>query len=337
MIGVATLAASAIAAWNGTMTGSLIWLDKEQRERLGWLKGKDPYSLGGLDYKYWEPIKHVMATVADLTVWGKIKFFEARTGEKILRDDQDWMNVLWKSAGQIQKDSPLNLGLSDTFDYFIRKPEERERVGARVLAEQIPVPAIVKKATRRLSTGGKIVDLRGGDFTDKAAYYIAGYGGVNYERDAFGLEKISTSNWGSDMLRIWQKDNKAHEEIPKKVQDVFLSDNRKYKQLKSELPKTIFEDEIVMSEYTDDNGSHFENEYGRQLQKTFKINGKTLLDEFIYRIYEDDNWARKYEKEEVDLNDPTEIPKNLGLKFLSEKQNKYFDRLEKHLLKDTGY
>ena len=336
MIGVATLAASAIAAWNGTMTGSLIWLDKEQKERLGWLKGKDPYSLGGLDYKYWEPIKHVMATVADLTVWGKIKFFEARTGEKILRDDQDWMNVLWKSAGQIQKDSPLNLGLSDTFDYFVRKPEERERVGARVLAEQIPVPAIVKKATRRLSTGGKIVDLRGGDFTDKAAYYIAGYGGVNYERDAFGLEKISTSNWGSDMLRIWQKDNKAHEEIPKKVQDVFLSDNRKYKQLKSELPKTIFEDKIVMSEYTDDNGSHFENEYGRQLQKTFKINGKTLLDEFIYRIYEDDNWARKYEKEEVDLNDPTEIPKNLGLKFLSEKQNKYFDRLEKHLLKDTG-
>ena len=337
MIGVATLAASAIAAWNGTMTGSLTWLDKEQRERLGWLKGKDPYNLGGFDYKYWEPIKHVMATVADLTVWGKIKFFEARTGEKILRDDQDWGYVFVQSAKQVQKDSPLNLGLSDTLDYFLKAtPEEREKAGARALADQIPVPAIVKKATRRLSTGGKIVDLRGGDFIDKSAYYIVGYGGVNYERDAFGLEKISTSNWGSDMLRIWQKDNKAHEEIPKKVQDVFLSDNRKYKQLKSELPKTIFEDKIVMSEYTDDNGSHFENEYGRQLQKTFKINGKTLLDEFIYRIYEDDNWARKYEKEEVDFNDPTEIPKNLGLKFLSEQQNKYFDRLEKHLLKDTG-
>lgn len=336
MISVATLAASAIAAWNGTMTGSLVWLDKEQRERLGWLKGKDPYILGGFDYKYWEPIKHVMATVADLTVWGKIKFFEARTGEKILRDDQDLVNVFWKSIGQVQKDSPLNLGLSDTMDYFVRKPDERERVGARVLAEQIPVPAIVKKATRRLSTEGKIVDLRGGEFTEKAAYYIVGYGGVNYERDAFGLEKISTSNWGSDMLRIWQKDNKAHEDIPEKVQDVFLTDNRKYKQLKSELPKTIFEDKIVMTEYTDDNGSHFENEYGRQLQKTFKINGKTLLDEFTYRIYEDDNWRRKYKKEEVDFKDDAGIPKNLGLKFLSEQQNKYFDRLEKHLLKDTG-
>ena len=337
MIGVATLAVSMTAAWNGALTGSLVWLDKEQRERLGWLKGKEPYSLGGLDYKYWEPIKHIMATVADMTVWAKIKFFEARTGEKILREDQDGLNVFFRSIKQIQKDSPLNLGLSDTLDYFLKaKPEDREKIGARALAEQIPVPAIVKKATRRLSTGGKIADLRGGDFTDKAAYYVVGYGGTNYERDAFGLEKISTSNWGSDMLRIWQKDNKAHEEIPKKVQDVFLTDNRKYKQLKSELPKTIFENKIVMSEYTDDDGSHFENEYGRQLQKTFKINGKTLLDEFIYRIYEDDNWARKYEKEEVDFNDPTEIPKNLGLKFLSEQQNKYFDRLEKHLLKDTG-
>jgi hypothetical protein len=138
------------------------------------------------------------------------------------------------------------------------------------------------------------------------------------------------------MLRIWQKDNKAHEDIPKKVQDVFLADNRKYKQLKSELPKTIFENKIVMSEYTDDDGSHFENEYGRQLQKTFKINDKTLLDEFIYRIYQDDNWARKYKKEEVDEDDIEEIPKNLGLKALAEQQNKYFDRLEKQLLKDTG-
>ena len=38
----------------------------------------------------------------------------------------------------------------------------------------------------------------------------------------------------------------------------------------------------------------------------------------------------------MELDDPNKIPKNLGLKFLSEQQNKYFDRLEKHLLKDTG-
>ena len=336
MIGVATLAASAIAAWNGLQTGSLIWLDKEQRERLAWLEGKEPYTLNGIDYKYWEPIKHVMATVADITTWAKIKALEERTGEKFLRDDQDFINVFFKSIAQIQKDSPLNLGLSDTLDYFVREPGERERVGARMLAEQIPVPAIVKKATRRLSTGGKVVDLRGGDFTDKAAYYTIGYGGVNYERDSFGLEKVSTSNWASDMVRMWKKNNKAHEDLPKRVRDVFLTDNRQYKQLKSELPKTIFEDKIVMSEYTNDDGRHFENEFGTQLQKSFKINGKTLLDEFIYRVYQDGNWAKKYKKEEVELDDPNKIPKNLGLKFLSEQQNKYFDRLEKHLLKDTG-
>ncbi len=73
MTGIAVLATSVVTAWNGMMTGSMIWLDKEQRERLGWLKGKEPYDLAGFDYKYWEPIKHAMAIIADLTTWAKNK------------------------------------------------------------------------------------------------------------------------------------------------------------------------------------------------------------------------------------------------------------------------
>ena len=334
MTGIAVLATSVAAAWNGMLTGSMAWLDKEQRERLGWLKGKEPYSLTGFDYKYWEPIKHAMAIFADMTTWLKIKALEERTGEKYLREDQDWFNVFWKSLAQIQKDSPLNLGLSDTFDYLVQNPEERPRLGARAISEQIPIPAVAKKAWRRLSTGGKIVDLKGGDFQDKLLYYLIGEGGVNFERDAFGLEKVSTSNWATDLVRIWKKDNKTNEDIPLKVQDVFLTDNRKYKQLKSELPKTFFDNNIIMSDYTDDSGRHFQNEFGKRLDKTFKINNRTLLEQFTYRVYEDTNWATKYKKEEYDERDETKLPTNSGLRVLAEDQRKYYNRLTKELLRD---
>ena len=48
--------------------------------------GKQPYDLFGFDYRYWDPVKHVMAMTADIAVWSMLGWIAQGVLDDIPRD-----------------------------------------------------------------------------------------------------------------------------------------------------------------------------------------------------------------------------------------------------------
>jgi len=332
-MGAAVYGSAFAAAWSGHMTGSLVWLTKEQRENMKMYGGNQPYDLFGFDYRYWDPVKHVMAMTADVAVWSKMKLLQTITGEKLLNKDQDFLSVVTRSFAQIQKDAPLNLGGSEIVDWLYATGEEKEIAFNRLLSSWFPVPAFLKKAMRRLTTGGKIADLRGGDWYERTLYQMFGIGPDNYKTDMFGHELVDTSNWGTDQLRLWQRSKGSAAEMDERLGEVLQSDQTGV--IDNNIPTTILDGSIVMTDFTDDDNVHLEYAFAKKLQN-YKRNGLTLRDSFIKKVYSKD-FDKKLKTEDIDETRSDKLPTNQGHKELAIEAREYYNNLEEDILKDSRF
>lgn len=332
-MGAAVYGSAFAAAWSGNMTGSQVWLTKEQRENMKMYGGKQPYDLFGFDYRYWDPVKHVMAMTADVAVWSKMKLLQTITGEKLLNKEQDFFTVVTRSFAQIQKDAPLNLGGSEIVDWLYAKGEEKEIAFNRLLSSWFPVPAFLKKAMRRLTTGGKIADLRGGDWYERTLYQMFGIGPENYKTDLFGHELVDTSNWGTDQLRLWQRSKGSAAQMDERLSEVLQSDNVGV--IDNNIPTTILDESIVMTDFTDDDGVHLEYAFAKKLQN-YKRDGLTLRDSFIKKVHSKD-FSKKLKTEDIDETKRDKLPTNQGHKELAVEARTYYKGLEELILKDSRF
>ena len=332
-MGAAVYGSAFAAAWSGNMTGSQVWLTKEQRENMKMYGGKQPYDLFGFDYRYWDPVKHVMAMTADIAVWSKMKLLQTITGEKLLNKEQDFFTVVTRSFAQIQKDAPLNLGGSEIVDWLYAKGEEKEIAFNRLLSSWFPVPAFLKKAMRRLTTGGKIADLRGGDWYERTLYQMFGVGPENYKTDLFGHELVDTSNWGTDQLRLWQRSKGSAAQMDERLSEVLQSDNVGV--IDNNIPTTILDQSIVMTDFTDDDGVHLEYAFAKKLQN-YKRDGLTLRDSFIKKVHSKD-FSKKLKTEDIDETKRDKLPTNQGHKELAVEARTYYKGLEELILKDSRF
>lgn len=332
-MGAAVYGSAFAAAWSGNMTGSQVWLTKEQRENMKMYGGKQPYDLFGFDYRYWDPVKHVMAMTADVAVWSKMKLLQTITGEKLLNKDQDFLTVVTRSFAQIQKDAPLNLGGSEVVDWLYATGEEKEIAFNRLISSWFPVPAFLKKAMRRLTTGGKVADLRGGDWYERTLYQMFGVGPDNYKTDMFGHEQVDTSNWGTDQLRLWQRSKGSAAQMDERLSEVLQADQVGV--IDNNIPTTILDQSIVMTDFTDDDGVHLEYAFAKKLQ-TYKRNGLTLRDSFIKKVKSKD-FSKKLKTEDIDENKRDKLPTNQGHKELATEARAYYRGLEELILKDSRF
>jgi hypothetical protein len=332
-MGAAVYGSAFAAAWSGNMTGSQVWLTKEQRENMKMYGGKQPYDLFGFDYRYWDPVKHVMAMTADVAVWSKMKLLQTITGEKLLNKEQDFITVVTRSFAQIQKDAPLNLGGSEIVDWLYATGEEKEIALNRLLSSWFPVPAFLKKAMRRLTTGGKVADLRGGDWSERTLYQMFGIGPENYKTDMFGQEIVDTSNWGTDQLRLWQRSKGSAAQMDERLSEVLQSDQVGV--IDNNIPTTILDQAIVMTDFTDDDGVHLEYAFARKLQN-YKRNGLTLRDSFIKKVRSKD-FSEKLKTEDIDETKRDKLPTNQGHKELAVEARTYYRGLEELILKDSSF
>jgi hypothetical protein len=332
-MGAAVYGSAFAAAWNGNMTGSQVWLTKEQRENMKMYGGKQPYDLFGFDYRYWDPVKHVMAMTADVAVWSKMKLLQTITGEKLLNKEQDFITVVTRSFAQIQKDAPLNLGGSEIVDWLYATGEEKEIAFNRLISSWFPVPAFLKKAMRRLTTGGKIADLRGGDWYERTLYQMFGIGPDNYKTDMFGHELVDTSNWGTDQLRLWQRSKGSAADMDERLSEVLQSDQVGV--IDNSIPTTILDQSIVMTDFTDDDGVHLEYAFAKKLQN-YKRDGLTLRDSFIKKVHSKD-FSKKLKTEDIDETKKDKLPTNQGHKELAVEARTYYRGLEELILKDSRF
>jgi hypothetical protein len=332
-MGAAVYGSAFAAAWSGNMTGSQVWLTKEQRENMKMYGGKQPYDLFGFDYRYWDPVKHVMAMTADVAVWSKMKLLQTITGEKLLNKEQDFITVVTRSFAQIQKDAPLNLGGSEIVDWLYATGEEKEIAFNRLLSSWFPVPAFLKKAMRRLTTGGKVADLRGGDWYERTLYQMFGVGPENYKTDLFGHELVDTSNWGTDQLRLWQRSKGSAAQMDERLSEVLQSDQVGV--IDNNIPTTILDQSIVMTDFTDDDGVHLEYAFAKKLQN-YKRDGLTLRDSFIKKVHSKD-FSKKLKTEDIDETKRDKLPTNQGHKELAVEARTYYKGLEELILKDSRF
>jgi len=332
-MGAAVYGSAFVAAWNGMMTGSQVWLTQEQRENMKMYGGTNNYDFFGFDYRYWDPVKHVMAMTADVAVWSKMKLLQSITGERLLNKDQDFITVVTRSFAQIQKDAPLNLGGAEIVDWLEADGEAKEIAFNRLVSSWFPVPAFLKKAMRRLTTGGKVADLRGGDWYERTLYQMFGVGPENYKTDLFGHELIDTSNWGTDQLRLWQRSKGSAADMDERLSEVLQSDQIGV--IDNSIPTVILNRTITMTDFTDDDGVHLEYAFAKRLQ-TYKRNGKTLRESFIKKVY-DKEFAEKLKKEIVDDTREDKLPVNEGHYELATEARSYYKGLEEVILKDKNF
>lgn len=332
-MGAAVYGSAFTAAWSGNMTGSQVWLTKEQRENMKMYGGKRPYDLFGFDYRYWDPVKHVMAMTADVAVWSKMKLLQTITGEKLLNKEQDFLTVVTRSFAQIQKDAPLNLGGSEIVDWLYATGEEKEIAFNRLISSWFPVPAFLKKAMRRLTTGGKVADLRGGDWYERTLYQMFGVGPDNYKTDMFGHELVDTSNWGTDQLRLWQRSKGSAAQMDERLSEVLQADQVGV--IDNNIPTTILDQSIVMTDFTDDDGVHLEYAFAKKLQ-TYKRSGLTLRDSFIKKVHSKD-FSNKLKTEDIDDTKKDKLPTNQGHKELAVEARTYYRGLEEIILNDSRF
>jgi hypothetical protein len=101
---------------DGEGTGSLAWMNTDQREKQGMkpfrIGGGEEEEGGGVDYSSWAGPAGTLAFYADIAQWGVLKASQSATKQQILTEDQDLITVAKSSMLSILKEQPLTSGIN---------------------------------------------------------------------------------------------------------------------------------------------------------------------------------------------------------------------------------
>ena len=149
----------------------------------------------------------------------------------------------------------------------------------------------------------------------------------------FGHEIVDTSNWGTDQLRLWQRSKGSASQMDERLSEVLQSDQVGV--IDNNIPTTILDQSIVMTDFTDDDGVHLEYAFARKLQN-YKRNGLNLRDSFIKKVHSKD-FSKKLKTEDIDETKRDKLPTNQGHKELAVEARTYYKGLEELILKDSRF
>ena len=196
----------AYAMTNNETQGTNAWMTEDQRKAHEGVQGepgyKPPQTVFGISVRDWIPINLALVVGADVRTWLSYKTEEVRTGQEILSDDQDLFDVIKSSLVASFKDMPANQGAKMVEDVLTGTKEIRIRALTSLANSFNLTPSQIKKTSKFLQSDGKIIDLRGGSFLDRAYYEAFGNGPQNYKTDDFGDDQQSTRTVGQQITRL---------------------------------------------------------------------------------------------------------------------------------------
>ena len=196
----------AYAMTNNETQGTNAWMTEDQRKAHEGVQGepgyKPPQTVFGISVKDWIPINLALVVGADVRTWASYRKEEERTGQKILSDDQDLFDVIKSSLVATFQDMPANQGAKMVEEVLTGTKEIRIRALTSLANSFNLTPSQIKKTSKFLQSEGKIIDLRGGSFLDRAYYEAFGNGPKNYKTDDFGDDMQSTRTVGQQITRL---------------------------------------------------------------------------------------------------------------------------------------
>jgi hypothetical protein len=335
-LGIAMTAIVVSKVMEGEATGSLTWMNTDQRNK----QGMKPFRIGGgeeeegsgVDYSSWAGPAGTLAFYADLAQWGVLKATQSATRQQILTEDQDLITVAKSSMLSILKEQPLTSGIKAVEELTTAKGDQLIDVLAKQAASAGMMPAQARKIIQRVWAGEKAVDLRGGTFQERLMWNWIGTGPNNFKSNIFGDFETSQSTWGSAITRMLPKPPTViTEDIPTDLRAVIASDGLT-KQLPNNLPTTITSN-VTMVDWRNDDGLHLETVFAERLRNYIdRDTGMTIKEAVLYLIREDPNWEKDYTTQEYDEN--TLAYTNKGLNRLSKLINDYYRDVKQEILND---
>jgi hypothetical protein len=192
--------------------GTNAWMNEDQRKAHEGVQGspgyKPPQTVFGISVKDWIPINLALVVGADVRTWLSYKIEEKRinkeskTGQKILSDNQDLFDVIKSSMVATFQDMPANQG-AKTVEHILTGTKEIRMRAISGLGNSFNLtPSQIKKTSKWAQSDGKIIDLRGGSFLDRAYYEAFGNGPKNYKTDDFGEDLESTRTGAQQFTRL---------------------------------------------------------------------------------------------------------------------------------------
>ena len=323
---------------DGEGTGSLAWMNTDQREKQGMkpfrIGGGEEKEGGGVDYSSWAGPAGTLAFYADIAQWSVLKATQSATKQQILTEDQDLITVVKSSMLSILKEQPLTSGIKAVEELTTAKGDQLIDVLAQQAASLGMMPAQARKIIQRIWAGEKAVDLRGGTFQERLMWNWIGWGPNNFKSNIFGDFETSQATWGSAITRMLPKPaTVVTKDIPADLRKVIASDGLT-KHLPNKLPTTITSN-VTMVDWRNDDGLHLETVFAERLKNyTDRVTGMTIKEAVLHLIRDDENWEEDYSKQVYD--DITLTYTNAGLNRLSKLINDYYRNVKLEILEDES-
>lgn len=311
------------AAWAGNATGSLSFLNDDQKKKMGLVDVK-PFKLFGMDYKAIGPAAFPLTVVGDITAFVKIRMEEAQTGITILDEDLSLMDVIVKSVVSMAGDQPLSTGAKQITE-ILGSDEQRKVAASSMISGYTPVPAQVKKAIQQYNNAGRMVDLKGSSFADRLAYGALGMGISNFKTDYFGYDISDPRGFiQNNIMRQWPDAKKTRDTFD----NIVGSDITGIIQSKPEYLRTG----VRMKDFVDERGVSMTYRFDQQLKET-KIGDKTMH-AAVYALITNNLWRAKFD--EGPKPDANGELINEGLFELNKLMRKYYDKTKEDILNNIA-
>lgn len=311
------------AAWAGNASGSLSFLNDDQKKKMG-LVGVKPFKLFGMDYKAIGPAAFPLTVAGDITSFVKIRMLEAQLGQTILDEDLSIMDVIVKSMVSMAGDQPLSTGAKQIAE-ILGSDEQRKVAASSMISGYTPVPAQVKKAIQQYNNAGRMVDLKGSSFADRLAYGALGMGISNFKTDYFGYDISDPRGFiQNNVMRQWPDAKKTRDTF----ENIVGSDITGVIQSKPEYLRTG----VRMKDFVDERGVSMTYRFDQQLKET-KIGGKTMH-AAVYALITNNIWRAKFD--EGPKPDANGELINEGLFELNKLMRQYYDKTKEDILNNVA-
>lgn len=311
------------AAWAGNASGSLSFLNDDQKKKMG-LVGVKPFKLFGMDYKAIGPAAFPLTVAGDITSFVKIRMLEAQLGQTILDEDLSIMDVIVKSMVSMAGDQPLSTGAKQIAE-ILGSDEQRKVAASSMISGYTPVPAQVKKAIQQYNNAGRMVDLKGSSFADRLAYGALGMGISNFKTDYFGYDISDPRGFiQNNVMRQWPDAKKTRDTF----ENIVGSDITGVIQSKPEYLRTG----VRMKDFVDERGVSMTYRFDQQLKET-KIGGKTMH-AAVYALITNNLWRAKFD--EGPKPDANGELINEGLFELNKLMRQYYDKTKEDILNNVA-
>lgn len=311
--------AGALAFKSGAATGSLSFITDDAKEKAG-LSGEQ-YKLMGMDYKAIGPLAIPFAVAADIGTYYRLRQIEARTGQKLIKDNVGLSDVVLNAVMGIAKDQPLSQGI-DQITKILGSDEQRAAAATSMAGGYTPVPAFARKLVNEATQGDRKVDLKNATVLERLGYSMAGLEATNFKTDRFGNDQID--NRGLIQKHVMRQFPQGSPERDA-IDEVLGTDTEGVIRNK---PTTLAPN-VSLGDFREQGGRlSLEYAFNVELSK-FKLNNKTLEQAIAAKIRQQ-AWKNKFKNSGVG-------EANEGLKELDKLFQKYYEGVKQKLVSNKRF